>query len=163
MIISLVAAAAENNIIGKENALPWRLPADLKFFKNLTMGHSIIMGRKTFQSVGKALPGRKNIIITRDNSFSAEDCIVLGSLSEAFQVCKDEDEIFVVGGAEIYHQSMEFADKIYLTRVHALFAGDTYFPDIHEDEWRVLSKEEHRADEKNIYPYSFIQYLRIKN
>jgi dihydrofolate reductase len=162
MIISLVAAAAENNVIGKENALPWRLPADLRFFKNLTMGHTIIMGRKTYQSVGKPLPGRKNIVITRDSSFFADGCIVLGSLSDAFKQCKDEDEIFVVGGADIYHQSMAFADKIYLTRVHGIFAGDTYFPDIHEDEWSVIGKEEYRADEKNIYPYSFVQYLRIK-
>lgn len=162
MIISLVAAAAENNIIGKENALPWRLPADLKFFKNLTMGHTMIMGRKTFQSVGKPLPGRKTIIITRDRSFAAEGCIVLGSLSEAFEYCKNEEEIFVVGGAEIYHQSLPLSDKIYLTRVHGIFAGDTYFPEIPPNEWKELSREEFRADEKNIYPYSFIQYTRIK-
>lgn len=162
MIISLVAAAAENNVIGKDNALVWRLPADLKFFKNLTMGHTIIMGRKTYQSVGRPLPGRKNIIITRDPNFLAEGCIVLSSLSDAFKECKDEVEVFVVGGAEIYHQSMERADKIYLTRVHALFAGDTYFPEIHESEWKMVSKEDFMADEKNIYPYSFIQYSRIK-
>ncbi|MGP8214354.1 MAG: dihydrofolate reductase [Bacteroidia bacterium] len=162
MIVSLVAAAAENNVIGKNNALPWRMPADMKFFKNLTMGHTVIMGRKTYESMGKPLPGRKNIIITRNKKFTAKDCIVLSSFSEISEHCKAESEIFVIGGAEIYQQFIHNADKIYLTRIHHNFTGDSYFPDIQADEWEQTGFSYFPKDEKNPYPYSFIEFSRRK-
>ncbi len=163
MIVSLVAAASDNNVIGKNNALPWRMPADMKFFKNLTIGHTVIMGRKTFESMGKPLQGRINIVITRNKDFKAEGCIVTDSLSEALIKCREEDEVFVVGGAEIYKQAVKDADKIYLTRIHGEFEGDAYFIDIHENEWKESKRSEFPADEKNPYPYAFIELLRIKN
>jgi dihydrofolate reductase len=162
MIISLVAAASDNNVIGKNNALPWRMPADMKFFKNLTMGHTVVMGRKTYESMGKPLPGRKNIIITRNSNYKAEGCVVVGSFAEVIEICKEEGEIFIVGGSEIYRQIINKADKIYLTRVHGIFDGDAYFADIHSDEWVESHKTDYEADEKNPYPYAFMEYLRRK-
>jgi dihydrofolate reductase len=162
MVVSLVAAASDNNVIGKNNALPWRMPADMKFFKNLTMGHTVIMGRKTFESMGKPLPGRKNVIITRNRGFKAQDCIVTDSISEALRLCNNEGEVFIVGGSEIYKQVIKNADKIYLTRIHGMFDGDAYFTDIHEDEWKESKRTEFAADEKNPYSYAFVEYVRIK-
>ena len=160
MIVSLVAAASDNNVIGKNNTLPWRMPADMKFFKNLTMGHTVVMGRKTYESMGKPLQGRKNIVITRNNDFKAENCIVLGSFSEVLEYCKTEDEIFVIGGAQIYHQLIDKADKIYLTRIHGNFDGDAHFPVIDIKEWDETYQSHFQADEKNPYPYSFLEFSR---
>ncbi len=162
MIVSLVAAASENNVIGKNNTLPWRMPADMKFFKNLTINHTVVMGRKTYESMGKPLPGRKNIIITRNKDFKADGCIVLGSFPEVLEYCKTESEIFVIGGAEIYHQLISKADKIYLTRIHSKFEGDAYFPDIQANEWEETLRSSFTADEKNPYSYSFLEFLRRK-
>jgi dihydrofolate reductase len=162
MIISLVAAASDNNVIGKNNALPWRMPADMKFFKNLTMGHTVVMGRKTYESMGKPLPGRKNIIITRNKDFRAEGCTVVASFGEIMELCKEEGEIFIVGGSEIYRLILNKADKIYLTRIHGIFDGDAYFIDIHDNEWEETKKTDCPADEKNPYPYAFIEYSRRK-
>ena len=162
MIVSLVAAAAENNVIGKNNTLPWCMPADMKFFKNLTMGHTVVMGRKTYESMGKPLPGRKNIIITRNKDYKAEGCVVLSSFSDVLEHCKAESEIYVIGGAEIFHQQMNSADKIYLTRIHHSFEGDAYFPDIDMNEWAEAKRTDFSADEKNHYNYSFIEFSRRK-
>ena len=156
-MIALVVAMAENRIIGKENKLIWHLPADLKHFKNLTTGHPIIMGRKTFESIGKPLPNRTNIVITRQTDFEAEGCLVAHSLSEALMMAQQMDsDIFVIGGAEIYKQAMFLADTIYLTEVHHTFEGDTFFPEIDSVLWEETSREEHAADEKNTYNYAFV-------
>ena len=156
-MIALVVAMAENRVIGKENKLIWHLPADLKFFKNLTTGHPIIMGRKTFKSIGKPLPNRTNIVITRQADFTAEGCLVAHSLTEALMLAQQLDsDIFVIGGAEIYKQAMFLADTIYLTEVHHTFEGDTFFPEIDSILWQETSREEHKADEKNPYDYAFV-------
>ncbi len=162
MIVSLVAAASDNNVIGKNNTLIWRMPADMKFFKNLTTGHTVVMGRKTYESMGKPLPGRKNIIITRNTAYKAEGCVVFSSFSAVLEYCKAENEVFVIGGAEIYHQLIHSADKIYLTRIHENFDGDAFFPDIAINEWDETLHTDFPADEKNPHTYSFIEYLRRK-
>jgi dihydrofolate reductase len=153
MLISLIVAAAENNVIGKDNQLIWRLPADMAFFKQKTTGHTIIMGRKTHESMGRPLPNRTNIIISRNKEFTAPGCQVVSSLEEALQKAAAiaEEEAYIIGGAEIYRQALKMADKIYLTRVHASFEGDTFFPEITPDEWTMLSRTDHAPDAKNIY------------
>src|SRR5688572_21388613 len=149
-MIALVVAMAENRVIGKNNQLIWHLPADLKHFKNLTSGHPIIMGRKTFESIGKPLPNRTNIVVTRQEDFKPKDCLVAHSLSEALMMAQQLDaEIFVIGGAEIYKQAMFLADTIYLTEVHQEFEGDTFFSEIDTLLWQETSREEYKADEKN--------------
>lgn len=160
MIVSLVAAASDNNVIGKKGALPWKMPADMKFFKNLTMGHTVIMGRKTFESMGRPLPGRKNIVITRNKNFKAEGCTVLDSLTEAITMSTEENEAFIIGGAEIYREALPLANKIYLTRIHCVLEGDAFFMQLPEKEWVETSHENHPADEKNSYSYSFIVLVR---
>jgi dihydrofolate reductase len=157
MIISLVVAAAENNAIGKDNQLLWHLPNDLKFFKNITWGMAVIMGRKTFEAVNKPLPGRFNIVITRQPGWKGEGTIPATDLHDALQKAKETNcnEIFVIGGGEIYKQSMEIADKIYITRVHATLEGDTFFPEIDETKWQLVTNQDFEADEKHKYAYSF--------
>lgn len=159
MTINIIAAMAENNAIGKDNKLLWHLPADLKYFKEKTTGHTIIMGRKTYDSVGKPLPNRRNIVITRKN-IQIEGCEVVNSLADALDLCNDEKDVFIVGGAEIYNQSMVITDQIYLTIVHQTFEGDAFFPEISKTEWKEISREDHEADEKNTIPYSFITLKR---
>jgi len=162
MIISLVVAAAENNAIGKDNQLLWHLPNDLKFFKNITWGMVVIMGRKTFEAVNKTLPGRTNIVISRQADWKAEGAIVAIDLNDALQKAKATNcnEIFVIGGGEIYKQSMEIADKIYITRVHAVLDGDTFFPVIDESKWQLTHNQDFKADEKHAYAYSFQTWQR---
>ncbi len=162
MIISLVAAASDNNVIGNKGQLPWKMPADMKFFKDLTMGHVVIMGRKTYESMGKPLPGRKNIVVTQNIFFKAEGCTVLGSLTEAFNAFTDEKEVFVIGGAQIYSQSLQKADKIYLTRIHCTVEGDAHFVKLPEKEWVETRHNNHPADNKNPYSYSFIELVHKK-
>jgi dihydrofolate reductase len=159
MIISIVVAIAENHAIGKDNKLLWHLPNDLKHFKTITSGHTVIMGRKTYDSVGKPLPNRRNIIITRQH-IEIAGCEVVNSLEEAVALCKTEGEVFIVGGAEIYRQAMAITNKIYLTIVHRSFEGDTYFPKIEENVWVETEREDHDADEKNKIAYSFITLVR---
>lgn len=155
--ISIVVAKSENNVIGYQNQLPWHLPADLKHFKMLTSGHPIIMGRKTFESIGKPLPNRTNIIVTRDAHFSIANGYVCTSLHDAIkQASQEETEIFIIGGAEIYQQSLSLVNKIYLTIVHAHIVGDTFFPTLDEYVWQETSREYFSADEKNNLPYSFV-------
>ncbi len=158
MTISIIVAAAENNVIGKDNDMPWRLSADLKRFKKLTMGHHIIMGRKTFESIGKPLPGRTSVIITRNKDYRQDDCIVAHSLEEAFKMVEDE-EVFIIGGGEIYNMAFDIADKLYLTRVHATLEGDTCIPEINNN-WEEVECEKFLKDEKNQYDYSFIDYIK---
>lgn len=157
MTISLVVAAANNNAIGKDGKMPWHLPADMRHFKNITWGLPVIMGRKTFESIGKVLPGRKNIIITRQAGWEAEGVVVVKKLEDAFFVAAETDakEAMVVGGGEIYKQLFDKARRIYLTRVDAEPEGDTFFPVIRAEEWHLVSQQKHEADEKNAYNYSF--------
>jgi len=165
MTISLIVAAAENNAIGKDNQLLWHLPNDLKFFKNTTWGMPVIMGRKTFEAVNKPLPGRINIVITRQADWKADNVITAADLQDALQKAEATNcnEIFVIGGGEIYKQSMEIADKIYITRVHATLDGDTFFPVIDETKWQQTTLQEFAADEKHQYAYSFQTWERIHN
>ena len=155
--LSLIVAAAENNSIGKNNQLLWHLPNDLKFFKNTTWGMPVIMGRKTFEAVNKPLPGRFNIVITRQERWKADGVIVAKDLNDALQKATETNckEIFIIGGGEIYKQSMEMADKIYLTRVHATIEGDTFFPMVDENKWQLIADEDFGVDEKHAFAYSF--------
>ena len=157
MTISLIVAASLNNAIGKNNQLLWHLPNDLKFFKNTTWGFPVIMGRKTFEAVNKPLPGRINIVITTMAGWSADGVIVAGSPDEAIQKATETNcnEIFIIGGGEIYSQFIDRADKIYLTRVDANLEGDTFFPAIDDNKWQLISKEDFTSDEKHRYDYSF--------
>lgn len=159
MTVSAVVAIAENNAIGKNNQLLWHLPNDLKHFKQITSGHTVIMGRKTYESVGKPLPNRRNIIITRQK-ISIPGCEVVGSVEEALSLCSAEQEVFIVGGAEIYRLAMPLTDRIYLTIVHREFEADAYFPAINKAEWMETEREEHGTDEKHNIPYSFITLQR---
>lgn len=157
MIISLIVAMDERGGIGKGNRLPWRLSTDLKRFRELTMGHHIVMGRKTFESIGRALPGRHSIIITRNRALEIEDCFIAHSLEEALQMAerRAETEVFICGGAAIFAQSLERADRLYLTEVHAEVDADTFFPDWDRSLWREAESVYHAADEKNQYPTTF--------
>lgn len=159
MILSIIVAIAKNHAIGKDNKLLWYLPNDLKHFKNTTSGHTVIMGRKTFDSVGKPLPKRRNIVITRQ-AISIEGCEVVDSLEAAIALCKAEDEVFIVGGAEIYRQAIPLTDRIYLTIIDHEFDGDTFFPELNPDEWQESKREDFEPDEKNKYKYSFITLVR---
>ncbi len=157
MIISLIVAASDNNAIGKDNHLMWHLPIDMKFFKNTTWGFPVIMGRKTFVELGnKPLPGRQNIIITRQKNFKAEGAVVVNKLDDALFVAREGDtnEIFVIGGGEIYKEAMPKANRIYMTRVHATLEGDTYFPEFDTKKWNLLSSREVEPDEKHEYGFT---------
>jgi len=161
-VISIIAAVADNGVIGRDNDLPWHLPADLKRFKKLTTGHHMIMGRRTWDSIGcRPLPGRPTIVMTRHPSYVAERAQVAHTLAEAFDLVADgEDEVFIAGGEAIYRMALESTDRIYLTRIHAEFDGDTHFPDLDGSEWRVVSEERHEPDEKNHYAYTLLVYER---
>ena len=163
MIISLVVAAATNNAIGKGGKLLWNLPNDMKFFKNVTWGMPVVMGRKTFESLGKPLAGRKNIIITRQSGWKADGAVVVKSIDDALFVAKETDakEVMVIGGGEIYKAVFEKAKRIYITRVDAEFEADTFFPVIDPKHWHLVSQQNHEADEKNAYNYSFQVWERI--
>ncbi len=156
-VLSLLLAASENNVIGKDNKLPWHLPNDLKYFKNLTWGLPILMGRKTFDSIGKPLPGRKSIVITRDRNWQHEGVIVVHSIEEAMKKAEESGakEIFVIGGAEIFNTSLPMANRIYLTRIHHKVDGDVFFPEIAEKEWDLTSSRYCEADEKNPYNHTY--------
>ena len=158
--ITLIVAAAENNAIGKDNQMLWHLPNDFKYFKKNTLEHSVVMGRKTFVSIGKPLPERRNIILTRDMNYSHEDVDVANSVQEVLNYCRDEREIFIIGGAEIYKQTLPLADKILLTRVHTTIDGDAYFPALLDHEWKLVSAEKHEKDEKHAFDYTFEVYER---
>lgn len=161
-MLSIIAAVSENNALGKDNKLLWHLPADLKRLKELTMGHHLIMGRKTFESLGKPLPGRPHVVISRSTDFIHEGVTVVDSLEKAFNVASSDEKPFVFGGADIYKQALPHAQLIYLTRVHAIFEGDVYFPEIDFNEWELISKIDFEPDEKNKFHYSYEEYKRIK-
>ena len=158
--ITLIVAAAENNAIGKNNQMLWHLPNDFKYFKKNTLEHSVVMGRKTFVSIGKPLPDRRNIILTRDINYSHEEVDVANSVQEVLNYCRDEREIFIIGGAEIYKQTLPLGDKVLLTRVHTSIDGDAYFPELLDHEWKLVSAEKHEKDEKHAFDYTFEVYER---
>jgi len=162
-MLSIIVAIAKNNAIGKDNDLIWYLSDDLKRFKRLTTGHTILMGRKTYESLPNgALPKRENVVITKDKNLALPKCIMLHSIEEAIEKYADsEDEIFVIGGGSIYDELLPYAKKLYLTKVHANFEADVFFPEIKEDDWTVLSEEHHQKGEKNEFDFSFIDLLRI--
>lgn len=160
--LTIIVAKAENNVIGNENQLIWHLPNDLKHFKNLTSGHPIIMGRKNFESIGKPLPNRTNIVITRNSYWNAEGVLIANSLDEAIEKAKEFDlEIFIIGGGNIYEQAMNLADVLVVTEVHHSFEGDTKFPEIDLNIWKEISREKFGKDEKHTFEYSFVLYERI--
>lgn len=163
MTVSIIVATSLNHAIGKDNQLLWNLPADLKFFKTTTMGCPVVMGRKTFQSIGRTLPGRKNVVITRDKNFNSDnqfDILVVGSVDEALVKLHSEKEVFIIGGGEIYQQSMDAADTIYLTLVNTVIEADVYFPEIDKTKFDLVWEEKHVADEKNKFDYTFQKFDR---
>tara|TARA_R100000306_G_scaffold5939_10_gene8436 strand:- start:8209 stop:8691 length:483 start_codon:yes stop_codon:yes gene_type:complete len=159
-MITLIAAAGENNELGKDNDLVWHLPDDFKRFKKLTTGHHIIMGRKTFESFPKPLPNRTHLVITRNKEYQKEGAIVVHSLDEALLKSQNDPQPFVIGGGEIYKLAIDAADKIELTRVHGTFEADTYFPEIDMDKWQLISEVKHEKDEKHNYSFSYLTYER---
>lgn len=163
MIVSAIVATATNRVIGKDNDIPWYLPADLKYFKRTTLNHHIIMGRKSFQSIGRPLPKRTNVVVTRNPYFIASNCLIARSLEEALEVAHDngEEEAFIIGGGEIYRQSLPLLDRLYLTEVDVTPEGTVFFPALDLAEWNLVSEEAHRADEKNEHDYVFKVLERI--
>lgn len=156
----MIAAAAENNALGKDNELVWHLPNDFKRFKTLTSGHYIVMGRKTFESFPKPLPNRTHVIITRQKNYKAEGCIIVDSIEKALLVCPKNEDTFIIGGGEIYTLSLPFTDKIEITRVHHSFEADAYFPVLNEEEWILVQSDFNKKDEKHIYDYTYLTYVR---
>ncbi len=161
MILSLLAAASENNVLGKDNALVWHLGDDFAFFKKKTLEHTVIMGRKTFDSMGKPLPKRRNIVISRNDTLKIPGAEVKNTLVAALETCKGENEVFLIGGAELYQLAMPLANVIYLTRVHTIIDGDAYFPEIDPDIFKLVHSDNHVADSRNDYGYTFLTYERI--
>jgi len=157
-MISMISAVAENLVIGNKNTLPWHMPADFKYFKEATLGKTVVMGLNTFKSIGeKPLPGRKHVILNNDiNYVSPVDCVVAHSIEEAVEITKNEPEVMICGGASVYKQFLPLAQKLYITEVHASPEGDTYFPEIDKGDWKEIKREDHKADEKNSYDYSFV-------
>jgi len=159
--LAIIVATDQQGLIGKENDLPWDLSADLQYFRRVTMGKPLIMGRNTHESIGRLLPGRQNIIVTKNQDYKVDGCMVVHSTKEAFQACGNAEEVMVMGGASLYEQLLPEADKLYLTLVDASLEGDTWFPDWNKADWREISREDHLQDDKNDYPYSFIVYERL--
>ena len=170
MKISAIVAVSENNVIGKDNRLIWRLPADMKFFKDKTTGHCVITGRKNYESIPekfRPLPDRKNIVVTRQKDYQAPGAIVVNTLDDAIAVAREqqETELFIIGGGEIYRQAISLCDIIYLTRIHANFEGDTFFPELNSEDaitngWKLNWSEEHPADEKHLYSFTFQEWVK---
>ena len=162
-MIVIIAAVAENYALGKDNQLIWHLPDDFKRFKSLTTGHFIVMGRKTFESFPKPLPNRTHVVISRQKNYKPEGCIVVNSLKEAIESCPKNETIYIIGGGEIYKQSIEIADKIELTRVHHVFDADTFFPEIDFKKWNLIFEEFHSKDATHQFDFSYQTYINKKN
>jgi dihydrofolate reductase len=161
--LSIIAAMDQNRVIGIDNRLPWRLPADLAHFKALTMGHHMVMGRKTYESLpgGKPLPGRTSVIVTRDAAYGAPGCVVVHSLDEAIAACAGDDEAFFIGGADMYRQALDVAQRMYLTEVKIAVDGDAWFPEFDQKHWREVARTRCLADEKNPHDYDFVEFDRV--
>ena len=163
MKISIIAVLDKNNAIGKDNKLLCHLPADLKHFKDITKGYTVVMGQNTYESLPNgALPNRRNIVLSKDKAFKCEGCEVVNSVNELFNICKEDKEIFIIGGAQIYKLFIKKANKLYLTLVHHEFEADTYFPEINRNNWLLLKKEDFEPDERNKFSYSFVNYEKVK-
>jgi dihydrofolate reductase len=160
VLVSIIAAMDRNRLIGNENQLPWHLPADLAHFKRVTMGKPIIMGRKTYESIGRPLPGRTNIVLTRSSDFNAEGVLTANTLEQALNHVSAEDEVMIIGGSTIYELTLPRADRLYLTYVEGSFEGDAWFPDFDLEQWLIVASEEHSADQKNSSAYRFVTYAR---
>ncbi|MBU6504739.1 MAG: type 3 dihydrofolate reductase [Betaproteobacteria bacterium] len=158
--LSLIVAMTENRIIGANNAMPWHLPADLAFFKATTLGHPVIMGRKTFESIGRALPGRRNIVVSRNPGYLAEGCDTVTDMVQSLQQAGPAPEIFVIGGAQLFELALPQAQRIYLTRIHATLDGDTFFPELDPAEWQEISRQHHSRDPKNAFDLTFLTLER---
>jgi len=160
-MISIIVAISENNAIGKENQLLWRISDDLKRFKQLTTSHTIIMGRKTFESLPNgALPNRRNVVISRNKAFKTQGAELVSSIEDALKLCNKHEECFIIGGGEIYKQAIQFAEKLYLTKVHAHFDADTFFPEIDINQWNVIKQEYFEGSDKNQFPFLFVEMVR---
>ncbi len=164
MTVSLIVAVSSNGVIGRDGGLPWHLPADLKHFKRTTMGHHLIVGRRTWEEVGKPLPGRTMVVVTRSQRFAPEGAKVVRSVEQALEIAAEDDEPFIGGGSQIYRIALarDLVHRIYLTRIHAEVEGDTFFPEFDLDDWELVSEEHHEADEKNEFEYSFLVYDRTR-
>jgi dihydrofolate reductase len=164
MMVSAIVAVSANGVIGRDNGIPWYLPADLKYFKQVTLGHHIIMGRKSFLSIGRPLPGRTNIVITRNPFFVASGVLVCNDVESALEIAYDagETEVFIIGGGEIYGQTMSFWDRIYLTEVAQDISGDVFFPELDWSAWTLLREEQHTRDDKHAFDYCFKVYERVQ-
>ena len=164
-MITIIAAIAKNNALGLNNNLIWHLPADLQRFKKRTTGHHILMGRNTFESIGKVLPNRTTVIITRNKTYTKEGCLIANSVEQALEMAKEDNQVFIIGGAQVYKYSLEhnLADVLDITLVHEEFEADAFFPEIDENIWQVERKEDFVADEKNKFDYSFIRYRKKTN
>jgi len=160
MIVTIIAAMSENRVIGRAGSLPWRLPADLKRFKSLTVGHTVIMGRKTFESIGRPLPDRRSIVVTRNPQYRAEGVLVVLCLEDALQQVADDEQVFIIGGGELYRHALPVADRLELTIVHAEVEGDTSFPELDMKDWKLIGEEHHEADDRHAYPFTFQTYER---
>ena len=160
MKLSLIVAKTKNNVIGFENSMPWHLPADLKHFKTITMGKPIVMGRKTYDSIGRALPGRRNIVISRQQDLKIEGCELFSSIEDAMKALQSEDEVIIIGGSEIFKQNLSLADYVYLTLINAELKGDAFFLDLNLAEWKLTSEEKHASDVQNKYAYCFQMWQR---
>lgn len=160
-MLTLIVALSENRVIGRDGCLPWRLSADLRRFRRLTMGHHLLMGRKTFESIGRVLPGRTSVVITRQDSYTAAGAVVAHSLDQARLLAGGDDQVFVIGGAEIYRQALPLTARICLTLIHAQVAGDTFFPDLPPADWRLVESIRYPRDEQNEYDHSFLTYERV--
>ncbi len=161
MKISIIAAMADNRVIGIDNQLPWNLPADMKWFRQQTMGKPVLMGRKTYDSIGRPLPKRRNIVISRDESLKIEGCEVVSSAAAAFQLCGTEEEVMIIGGASFYEQTLPQANRLYLTLVHSEIDGDAWFPEIDFNQWKEVERINHEADEANAFDCSFLILERV--
>lgn len=160
IMIVMIAAVAENNALGRNNELVWHLPNDFKRFKTLTSGHHIIMGRKTFESFPKPLPNRTHIVISRQEKYQPQGCIVVDSMQKALEICPKNDTSYIIGGGEIYNLGLPFSDKIEITRVHHNFEADAFFPEINLEEWEITESEFNKKDEKHLYDYTYQTFLR---
>ena len=163
MLISIIVAVSENGAIGKDNELIWRLPDDLKRFKSITLGHPMIMGRKTYDSIGRPLPGRTSIVISRNLSLSIEGVLLVHDLEEAIEKARltGTDEVFIIGGGNVYQQALPIADKIYLTEVHTVVEGDTFFKITKKDDWKETLRTQHAEDERHFFPFDFVELVKI--
>jgi dihydrofolate reductase len=156
MNISIVVAMSSNSLIGRDGDLPWHLSADLQHFKSITMGKPMVMGRLTYESIGRPLPGRENIVLTRDPDYKADGCTIVHDLEQITSRCSDTEEIMIIGGAQLYIETIPLANKLFITEVHAELAGDTFFPDFDRKQWREIERQYFDADEKNDFDYSFV-------